>query len=179
MTFNLFFRIISLLMSGVLLTNTQVLAQETPALSDHEIAHIGVVANQIDIYYADLAMKKSENEDIINFARTMKRDHNTVIKQATELVIKLGVTPVDNTISQSLKKDASETRKSLATLNGNAFDEAYIENEVAYHKAVIHTLENVLIPESENPELKNFLNAILPALKTHLHHAEMVKGHFK
>ena len=55
------------------------------------------------------------------------------------------------------------------------FDKAYIDNEVAYHKAVISAVEGLLIPETENSELKALLGNVLPALKTHLAHAEMVQ----
>jgi putative membrane protein len=37
----------------------------------------------------------------------------------------------------------------------------------------------VLIPETENQELKDLLQGILPALNTHLSHAEMVQKAFK
>ena len=46
---------------------------------------------------------------------------------------------------------------------------------MAYHKAVIGTVEGILIPQSKNAELKGLLQAIMPALKTHLEHAEMVQ----
>jgi len=50
---------------------------------------------------------------------------------------------------------------------------------VAYHKAVIDVVKNVLIPETENQELKDLLTNILPALNTHLEHAEMVQKKIK
>jgi putative membrane protein len=57
----------------------------------------------------------------------------------------------------------------------NDFDKLYIDNEVAYHKAVISAVRDLLIPESENEELKGLLEAVLPALEAHLGHAEMVQ----
>jgi putative membrane protein len=109
----------------------------------------------------------------------MIRDHNAVIGQATELVKKLNVTPKDNSLSQKLNSDAEQTRKSLNSKSGAAFDKAYIDNEVAYHKAVIDAVKNVLIPDTENQELKNLLSDILPALNTHLEHAQMVQKKIK
>ena len=58
------------------------------------------------------------------------------------------------------------------------FDKAYIDNEVSYHKAVIGAVEDLLIPETENAELKELLQNVVPALKTHLAHAEMVQKMF-
>lgn len=154
-------------------------AQERPKLSDAEVASVAVVANQIDIGYAEIAKEKSKDAEIVKFAETMIRDHNAVLGQASALVKKLGVTPKDNSLSQQLLAGADKTKKSLRAKSGKAFDKDYIDNEVAYHKAVISTVQDVLIPETENQELKELLQGILPALNTHLSHAEMVQKMFK
>ena len=151
-------------------------AQTQPTLSDPEIASVAVVANQVDIGYAAIAKSKSQDPDILKFAQTMANDHQAVINQAAALVKKLGVTPKDNGVSQKLSSDASKTRKSLNSKTGNAFDKAYIDNEVAYHKAVISTVETVLIPQTKNSELKDLLRNVVPTLKAHLEHAEMVQS---
>ena len=148
-------------------------AQNT--LSDPEVAAVAVAANQIDIKYGEIAKKRSKNADILNFAETMIKDHGAVLAQASELVKKLNVTPKDNAVSKKLQSDAEQTRKNLNAKSGAAFDKAYIDNEVAYHKAVIDAVKNVLVPETENQELKDLLTNILPALDTHLQHAEMVQ----
>jgi putative membrane protein len=87
----------------------------------------------------------------------------------------LKVTPKDNAVSQKLNADAEKTKKNLQSKTGAAFDKAYMDNEVAYHKAVISTVENVLIPQAQNAELKQLLQNVLPTLKAHLEHAEMVQ----
>ena len=106
----------------------------------------------------------------------MISDHNAVITQAVALVKKLGVTPKDNAVSQKLSSDAEKTKKTLRSKSGKAFDKAYIDNEVAYHKTVIGAVEGLLIPETENKELKDLLQNVVPALKAHLEHAIMVQS---
>ena len=101
-----------------------------------------------------------------------------VIDQATALVTKLGVTPKNNAVSKKLLSDAEKTKKSLSSKSGDAFNKAYIDNEVAYHKAVIAEVENVLIPDASNAELKALLQKVLPILKTHLERAEMIQKTF-
>ena len=49
---------------------------------------------------------------------------------------KLGVTPEDNDTSKSLTKGAADKLSEFGKLSGAAFDKAYVENEVAYHKTV-------------------------------------------
>ncbi|HTN07366.1 DUF4142 domain-containing protein [Agriterribacter sp.] len=158
---------------------TSVFSQNNPKLSDAEVASVAVVANQIDINYAAIAKEKSKNEDIIQFANMMADNHKAVIDQAAALVKKLSVTPKDNAVSQQLLADAKKTEKTLRSKKGNAFNKAYIDNEVTYHKAVIGAVEGLLIPETENAELKALLQNVVPSLKAHLQHAEMVQKKFK
>lgn len=166
-------------MAVVAFFTTQAPAQQTPKLSDPEIAHVAVTANQIDISYAGIAIEKSKDADVMNFAQTMARDHKAVIDRATALVKKLGVTPADNAVSKKLSADAENTKKSLAAKSGKAFRDAYINNEVAYYKAVIAAVETLLIPQARNAELKQLLQDVVPALKAHLEHAEMIQKNMK
>jgi putative membrane protein len=140
--------------------------------NDAQIAHIAYTAGQIDIEAAQLALKVSKNKDVRAFAESMVKDHTTVNKMALDLVKKLGVTPEDNDTSKALAKGAEAKRAELAKLSGSAFDKAYIENEVAYHKTVNGALETVLIPSSSNAELKSLLQTGLKIFKGHQQHAE-------
>jgi putative membrane protein len=149
-------------------------AQQTPKLTDPEIASVAVTANQTDINYANIAKVKSKNADVISFAKTMAADHKAVIDQAVALVTKLKVKPKDNAVSKSLVAGGEKTSKMLNAKSGDAFNRAYIDNEVAYHKAVISTVENVLIPQAQNAELKALLQKAVPTFKAHLEHAEMI-----
>lgn len=148
-------------------------------LSDADIAHIGVTANQVDIDYASLALKKSDNEEVRHFAEMMSTDHKAIIEQAVELVTKLGVTPTDNAVSKSLSDGAKAKRAELSKLKGDAFDKAYINNEVEYHIAVIETVKKVLVPNAKNAELKDLLSSLVAPLETHLEHAKMAQAKIK
>lgn len=146
---------------------------QAPELSDAEIASVAVVANKIDVNYAKIALKKSNNSVVREFANTMIKDHNKIIQLAVDLVTELHVTPKDNAVSQSLKKQAVKTEKMLNSKTGSDFDEAYVKNEVAYHGAVINAVKNVLIPQADNAQLKALLQTAAPILSTHLSHAKM------
>ncbi|WP_064696861.1 DUF4142 domain-containing protein [Rhizobium aegyptiacum] len=140
--------------------------------TDPQIAHIAYTAGQIDVTAAEQALKKSKNAEVLEFAKTMERDHKAVNDQALALVKKLKVTPEDNAISQSLSTQASKELKTLDGLDGAAFDKAYVESEVAYHKSVNDALTKVLIPSAQNEELKSLLETGLTLFKQHQTHAE-------
>jgi putative membrane protein len=146
---------------------------ETPAKpTDPQIAHIAYTADLIDVEAGKLALEKSQNNDVRAFAQQMVGDHTMVNNQALALVKKLKVTPEDNPTSQNLTKEADATRTKLAGLTGAAFDKAYIDNEVAFHKTVNSALSNTLIPDAQNSELKSLLQNALKVFQAHLEHAE-------
>jgi putative membrane protein len=157
-------------------TDTASNAQTTPSkLIDPEIASVAVTADQIDIDYAAIAKQKSKNAKVLEFAATMAKDHQSVNDQAIALATKLSVTPKDNAITQSLLSGATTTKEMLNSKSGAEFDKAYIDNEVAYHKAAIDVVENTLITNATNAELKSLLQSALPVFKQHLAHAEMIQ----
>ena len=147
-----------------------------PDLSDPEVAHVAVTANTIDITLAKFALTHTKNTEIRKFATTMVTDHTAVNGQAGALAAKLGVTPTDNAVSQSLLKGAAEARVSIEPLKGAAFDAAYIAREVGYHQAVLDALDGLLIPTTTNAELKKLLVDVRPAIAAHLEHAKMIKA---
>jgi putative membrane protein len=144
--------------------------------NDAQIAHIAYTADQIDIKAAELALQKSKNKDVRDFAEDMVRDHTAVNDQALALVKKLRVTPQDNDTSKGLVKQATAKEAELKQLSGAAFDKAYADNEVAYHNSA---LETVLIPDASNPELKDLLTTGLKIFQGHEQHAEHVAQSLK
>ncbi len=151
------------------------ISQDKNDLTDEEVASVAVVANQIDIRAGQLAKEKSKNSKVVRFAETMMNDHQSVIDQASALVKKLGVSPKENSVGQGLLDNAAKVRQSLEAASGAAFDKAYIDNEVEYHQTVIGAIRDVLIPQTENAELKELLTGVLPAFDAHLEHARMLQ----
>ncbi len=140
--------------------------------TDPQIAHIAYTAGEIDIAAAKQALKISKNAEVRQFAETMERDHTAVNKQALALLEKLKVKPEDNDTSKSLSSSAKAELAKLSKLHGVAFDKAYVDNEVAYHKQVNSALETLLIPSTQNGELKSLLQTGLKLFKEHQMHAE-------
>jgi len=165
---------VTLAITAVLQAQSPVSAP-APDLSDPEVAHVAVTANNIDIEMAKLVPTHTRNAAVRQFATTMITDHTAVNAQAAALTTRLGVTPKDNAVSQSLQSDAAQARSSLEPLHGRAFDRGYIDREVAYHQAVLDAIDKLLIPTTENAELRKLLVAVRPAVAAHLEHAKHVR----
>jgi putative membrane protein len=148
-------------------------------ITDAQIAHIVVTANQVDIDAGKLAASMGTNAEVKKFGQQMVTDHTGVNKQATDLATKLKVTPADNPTSKSLKEGGDKNIAKLKGLKGAEFDKAYMDNEVAYHQAVIDAVDKTLIPGAKNAELKALLVKTRPAFVAHLEHAKKVQGALK
>jgi putative membrane protein len=146
------------------------------APSDAQIAAIVVTANQVDIDAGKLAEGKGRSKEVKDFARQMVTDHTSVNKSATDLAGKLKLTPEDNPTAQGLKKGGEANLARLRKLDGAAFDKAYVDNEVAYHQAVIDAVDKTLIPSAKNEELKALLVKVRPAFVAHLEHAKYMQA---
>lgn len=147
-------------------------ARAGDAPTDPQIAHIAYTAGVVDIGYAEIALQRSKNRTVREFANEMLKDHKAVNDKALALVKKLGVTPQDNETSQALTRQAAEKRAELMQLSGAAFDRAYAENEVAYHSFVNNAVDTLLIPSATNGELKGLLTVGLKIFRGHQRHAE-------
>jgi putative membrane protein len=164
--------------AAVALLSSPALAQGAKP-TDPQIAHIAYTAGVIDINAAKQALKKARNKEVKSFAQDMVRDHEAVNKQALALVKKLNVKPEDNDTSRTLSKQANDKLAELSKLNGAAFDKAYVDNEIAYHKTVNSALETQLIPSANNAELKGLLQTGLKIFQGHEQHAEHVAAEMK
>jgi putative membrane protein len=154
-------------------------AQATDGPSDPQIAHIAYTAGVIDVAAAKQALAKSHNAAVRQFASEMVRDHEAVNAKALALVKALKVTPEDNPTSQALSKAAKAELNKLSSLNGTAFDKAYVDNEVAYHNTVNGALQSTLIPSADNAQLKSLLETGLTLFQEHQKHAEHLAASLK
>jgi len=145
-------------------------------VTDPQIAHIVVTANQVDITAGELAQTRSTNPKVKEFAQRMITDHGGVNKAATELVTRLGVTPEDNPTSQQMKQAGDQNVSGLQGKNGAEFDRAYVASEVTYHQGLLDAIDQTLIPGAQNAELKALLEQTRPAVVAHLEHARQLQA---
>jgi putative membrane protein len=143
-------------------------SQAVAPLDDPTIVAIFDAANTWDIDLGNLALKKSSNKDVRNFADMMVRDHSAARKLGRDLAKKLHVTPTPPGKDFALYKDHVATLAKLNGLTGAAFDKAYIDHEVWYHQAVIDAVTNTLLPATKNAELKDLEVKVAPNFQAHL-----------
>lgn len=170
--------ILSLALPAFVAAQSAPAAPATPDLNDAEVAHAAVTANAVDVEMARFAQPRLHHADVRQFAATMITDHSAVNAKAVALATRLGVTPADNAVSRSLVDGATTARHTLEPLRGDAFDRAYLDREIGYHQAVLDALDGLLIPTTENAEVKALLVSVRPAIAAHLAHAKELRASF-
>ncbi|HET7553300.1 MAG TPA: DUF4142 domain-containing protein [Gemmatimonadaceae bacterium] len=137
------------------------------ALDDATIVAIFDAANTADVETGDLAAQRGSSKEVRDMGAMFARDHRMVRQQGRDLAKKLGVTPTPPKDDQSAKQQAA-TMATLRSKHGADFDKAYLEHEVAFHKAVIDAIEQQLLPAIQNEELKALVQKVAPAFKAHM-----------
>jgi len=144
-------------------------------LSDSENVHVLSTANAGEAQMAKLALEKSANPAVKEFAEKMIADHEKLDADTKDLATRENITPSPNKVSENLQKDVNELIAKLREKSGADFDKAFIDANIDAHKKVISEVEKNLIPNAQNPALKQALNDARPKLQQHLDHAEALK----
>ena len=146
------------------------------AITDADIVAIFNAANDADIKYGEQAKSKARSQRVKDFADRMIQDHTAAKNEASHLAETLSLSVQDNETSRSIASTNDAMRDSLGKLEGADYDKAYIDNEVAVHEQVLAALDNTLIPNAQNAELKTLLERVRPTIQSHLDHAKQMQS---
>ncbi len=143
--------------------------------NDPQIISIVETISKIDRDYGEIALNRTQNNEVKEFAQTIIQDYTNHFKQILALKKELILSTQTNEITRSLLKDKSESIKLLESREQKYFDITYVDNEVAFHRAAVSILKNVLIPQARNDKLKDFLAKISPLWEQDLKTAKKIQ----
>ena len=141
------------------------------ALNDATIVAIFDGANTADIETGNLAAERGSSKEVREFGAMLARDHKAVRALGRDLATKLAVTPTPPANDQGAI-DHAAAMKRLSALRGPAFDHAFLQHEVAFHKGVIDAVNTTLLPAIQNADLKALVVKVAPAFQAHMLAAE-------
>jgi putative membrane protein len=150
------------------------IVDDAKPLTDANIAAIVIAANNADITTGQLALARSADPAVKQFATMTVRDHQGVNAAASALAGKLRLTPVDDANSLDIRDLTEEVKDRLRDLSGHDFDLAYAAHELSYHARVLEIVEGRLIPQAKNAELRSLLEQTAPAVRMHFRSAALL-----
>ena len=142
-------------------------AAQAAKLDDPTIVAIFDAANSWDMETGALAAKKATTKEVRDYGEMIARDHKAVRQMGRDLATKLGVTPTPPK-NFGMAKDHAAAVSTLEAANGKAFDRAFLQHEVAFHKAVIDAINTTLLPSLQNQEVKDLVKKVAPAFTAHM-----------
>lgn len=159
------------LSAGIALGLAQVIhASEewAPPPTDQQIAHFFLTLNKSEVDAGQLALRTSQNPQVLQITKTLVADHSSLNVEATALFARVGLVPQDNDSSRSLQKSADDMFAKLQTLKGAEFDKVYIAHMLHGHQEAVTNLDQILIPNVKNAEFKALLVKARGIIASHL-----------
>lgn len=125
-----------------------------------------VSSSLAEIKLAQLAKEKATDTKVKEVADVLEKDHTRVLNELTAYANKHGISvPLEETT------EAQKDYEKLAENDGGEFDDKWCDALEDKHEKSINNFEERL-DKTEDPELKDWITATLPGLRTHL---EMLK----
>lgn len=151
-------------------TNDSALATKA-AEKDAQFVVDVVASNYREIKLAQLAQQKSSNSEIKGVAKMLETDHSAVLNDLKAMASNKGIT-----IPTEESGEAKDKLKDLSDDKKSEFDKEWCETLMDSHKNSISKFENAANDVSD-ADLKNFVNTVLPKLRTH--HDQLMECHKK
>ena len=147
--------------------------------TDAQIEKIVVTSNNVEIDMSKLAKDHAQNKDVKKLAEHMISDHEKWNKEADSLAKKIKTAPEESADSRAVEADGKRIMDRLSALQGNDFDKAYTEEGVKFHQGVLKAIDQKLLPNAKNGDLKKMLEKTRPKVQAHLDHENKVRSEMK
>ncbi|WKW49905.1 DUF4142 domain-containing protein [Rhodomicrobium lacus] len=131
----------------------------------HELSASGI----FEIQAAYIALLKSNNEEVRQFAKKMAEDHSAADAKLKETLAQA------NLKEPEIKIDGPRLQKlDYLKVADRDFDRQYIQSQREAHRDTVKLLENY-IQRGDNAQLKQFATNLLPTIKHHLEMADTLR----
>jgi putative membrane protein len=147
---------------------TKPAAGKPDTLNDEQIAAITDAANTAEVEEGKLARLKSKDTAVQKFAARMIAAHEEAKKNQDKLKLPTAESALGNTLGT----EAASTMSMLKSSESKDFDRAYVDAQVRAHQKLLDALNDQLLPNVKNPDLKAYLSQIQPHVARHLKEAQ-------
>jgi putative membrane protein len=139
--------------------------QRQKAMTDQTFVQKAVVGGLAEVQLGKMAAEHAASPDVKQFGQRMVDDHGQANQELMTLVKQKGLS-APTTLDHKHQQEADR----LATLQGAAFDRAYIQHMVKDHETDVK-LFRTQARQGADPELKHFAANTLSTLEAHLNMA--------
>ncbi len=138
---------------------------------DQQFAMQAAASDKFEIESSQVALQKSHNRRVREFAQRMIDAHTQTTQQLTQIASSKGMA-----MQPVLQPDQQKMLSDLQGMNGGrAFDRAYLNDQVTGHSAAVTLFQNE-IANGQDPQIKAFAQQTLPTIQDHLRMARSLGG---
>jgi putative membrane protein len=127
-------------------------------------------SDRAEVELANLALQKSNNPDVKQFAQRMVDDHSKNQQQVDSLASQLSITAPG-----SIPAEAQHEKDRLSNMSGDQFDRAYARMMVQDHRKDVNEFKQEQ-QSAQNSQLRQYVDQTLPVLEQHLQMAEQLQS---
>lgn len=132
------------------------------------------IGNEFEVRSSQLALSKTRNEAIRQFAQRMVDDHS---KAAQDLSSVASTIPNVGSEMAGAQLDSEHTAllDKLSGATGQDFDEQYVKDQVKAHDDAVNLFKSYA-GAGDNQALKDFASRTLPVLQSHQHDIDQINS---
>ena len=151
-------------------TNASPAAAAAPAaaMSAQEFVNNAASGGLFEVQSSQLALERSQNQAVQEFAQMMITDHTAVNEELAALAQAKGLT-----VPGEIMGPPAQHMAAVQAAEGDNFDSTYMQHQLQAHQETIMMFQ----AEAQNgsdPDLRAFAEKTLPALNAHLQHAQSI-----
>jgi putative membrane protein len=124
--------------------------------------------NMAEVQMGQLALQKSSDDQVKQFAQRMVDDHGKMLDQLKPAAQAMGVKVPDGP-----PKGAMKNMDKMKALSGDAFDQAYIKDMVKDHKKDSSEFKQEA-QNTQNPQLKQLVTEASQTIDSHLQQIQQI-----
>jgi len=140
-------------------------------LNRDQIAGVVHTNNNFEVEASKLALERSRNQRVRDFAQRMITDHQHDDQQLMEL----RHDPENSPYSGELQRTGQRTIQSLRSYSNASFDRAYIDNQITMHTWLLANLDSAFIPASSG-SMRRRLESTRTMVAEHLEQARSIRN---
>lgn len=153
--------------------NTSMSKAASESLREGDVLEILMTINKNEINAAKLALEKSSNSKVKQFAQHMQMDHSKNLTETKAIAAEIKIQPVPSPLSNNLHDKGKKELAKLSDMSGKVFDLAYMKAMVKGHQGALEIIDSKLIPNAKSPKLETHLQMTKTTVE---HHLEMAKN---
>jgi putative membrane protein len=140
-----------------------------PSPEAEKFVHTAAVANTFEIQSSQIALQKTTNEQVKDFADLMIKDHTRIGGELESIAQKQNLQ-----LPKGLDSKSQSSLKRLQSESGTRFGRTYAWMMLKGHQQAVKLFQSYA-QNGDDQQLKEWAQQTLPTLQEHLRHAEAME----